>query len=417
MADGGPNLGELLDRVADLLVEDASVGDYDDGVEHPRVVLPESDQLVGEPGDGVGLPAAGRMLDEISLPGAVPARIGQESPHHVELVVARPDLLFPLLARLLILGLNDLCVVLQDVGQSVAGNDARPEVLSFEAVRIRRVPGTIVPALVEWQEPRGFALEVRAEPHLVLIHGKVRHRAAELEELFARVAVTLVLFHSVFDRLLGEAVLQLERGDRQAVDEQAEVERPLRLVAAVAKLARDREAVLRVAFSGRRVAGRRCAVEEFDVMRPVLDPIAEHVDDTTLANLALEAGQELAPRRTPFVERQRLGGLRLRGLQECLDLDPIDTELTVVVVGCAADPARSVFAARHFRDVAFSRWIARMTGERRADQPFEAPFAGVSRHVTPRLSSNGDLLQLPRLHLVYRSADIVDLLLDEGPSG
>ena len=39
MADGGPDLGELLDRVADLLVEDAPVGDHDDGVEHPRVVL------------------------------------------------------------------------------------------------------------------------------------------------------------------------------------------------------------------------------------------------------------------------------------------------------------------------------------------------------------------------------------------
>ena len=144
----------------------------------------------------------------------------------------------------------------------------------------------------------------------------MRHRAAELEELFARVAVAFVLFHSVFDRLLGQAVLQLERGDRKAVDEQAEVERPLSLVAAVTELARDREAVLRIAFSSSGVAGRRCAVEEFDVMRPVLDPIAEHVDDTTLADLALQPSQELAARRTPFVQRQRLGDLRLRGLQD-----------------------------------------------------------------------------------------------------
>ena len=234
------------------------------------------------------------------FPRAVLVRIGQEPPHHVELVIARPDLLLPLLARLLILGLNDLRVVLQDVGQPVAGDDARPEVFGFEAVRIRRVPGTIVPALVEWQEPRGFALEVRAEPHLVLIHGEMRHTAAELEELFARVAIALVLFHSVFDRLFGEAVLQLERGDRQAVDEQADVKRPLGLVAAVAELARDREAVLRIAFSSSGVAGRRRTVEEFDVMRPVLDPIAEHVDDTTLADLALQPSQELAPRRDPL---------------------------------------------------------------------------------------------------------------------
>ena len=139
MADGGPDLGELLDRVADLLVEDASIGDHDDGVEHPRVVLPEPDQLVGEPGDGVGLPAAGRMLDEIPLPCAVPARVGQEPSHHIELLVARPDLHLLLLARLLILGLDDLRVVFQDVGQPVAGEQARPEVVGLEAVRVGRV--------------------------------------------------------------------------------------------------------------------------------------------------------------------------------------------------------------------------------------------------------------------------------------
>ena len=200
------------------------------------------------------------------LPGAVPARIGQEPPHYVELVVARPDLLLPLLARLLILGLNDLCIVLQDVGQSVAGEEAHPEVVGLEAVRIRRVAGAVVPALVEGQEPRALALEVRAKPHLVVIHGEVRHRAAELEQLLAGVAVALVLLHGVLDRLLGETVLQLECGDRQAVDEQADVKRPMGLVAAVAELARDREAVLGVAFSGEGVAGRRCAIEKFDVM-------------------------------------------------------------------------------------------------------------------------------------------------------
>ena len=59
MSNRGPNLGELPDRVAYLRVEEAPVGDYDDGVEDLRVAFPEPDQLVGEPGDGVGLPAAG----------------------------------------------------------------------------------------------------------------------------------------------------------------------------------------------------------------------------------------------------------------------------------------------------------------------------------------------------------------------
>ena len=60
---------------------------------------------------------------------------------------------------------------------------------------------------------------MRAEAHLVIVHREVRDAAAELEELLARVAVALVLLNGVFDRLLGEAVLQLEGRDRQAVDE------------------------------------------------------------------------------------------------------------------------------------------------------------------------------------------------------
>ena len=79
----------------------------------------------------------------------------------------------------------------------------------------------------------------------LVVDGEVDHAAAELEEQLARVAVALVLLDGVLDRLLGEAVLQLEGGDRQAVDEQAEVERELRLVAAVAQLPGDAEAVRR----------------------------------------------------------------------------------------------------------------------------------------------------------------------------
>ena len=107
-------------------------------------------------------------------------------------------------------------------------------------------------------------------------------------------------------------VLQLERGNRQAVDEQPEVERPLGLVAAVAELARDREAVLGVAFSGEGVAGRRRAVEELDVIRPVLDPFAEYVDDAALADLALEARKELPACWAIVFEAQPLERIRLR---------------------------------------------------------------------------------------------------------
>ena len=220
--------------------------------------------------------------------------------------------------------------------------DALPEVVGLEPVRVRRVARAVVPAQVEGQEPRALALEVRAEAHLVLVHREVHHAAAELEQLLARVAVALVLLDGVGDRLLGQAVLQLEGGDRQAVDEQAQVERALRLVAAVAELARDAEAVGRVALGGLGVARRRRAVEEVDVVRAVLDPVAQHVDDAALADLALQPREELAPRRAVLAEVERLGDVRLRLAQEGRELREVDAVLAVVVLGRAADPAGAV---------------------------------------------------------------------------
>ena len=75
----------------------------------------------------------------------------------------------------------------------------------------------------------------------LVVHGEVDHAAAELEQQLARVAVALVLLDGVLDGLLGQAVLELERRDRQAVDEERQIERMRRLVAAVAKLAGDAE--------------------------------------------------------------------------------------------------------------------------------------------------------------------------------
>ena len=113
---------------------------------------------------------------------------------------------------------------------------------------IGRVSCAVVPALVERQEPGAFALQLGTEAHLVVVHRKVRHAAAELEEQLARIAVALVLLDRILDSLLGEAVLELEGRDRQAVDEEAEIEGKLGLVTAVSELAGDAEAVLRVAL-------------------------------------------------------------------------------------------------------------------------------------------------------------------------
>ena len=79
------------------------------------------------------------------------------------------------------------------------------------------------------------------EAHLLIVHREVHQAAAELKEQLARVAVALVLLHRVFHGLLGEAVLQLESGDGQAIDEQGKVEGELGLVLAVAQLSSDAE--------------------------------------------------------------------------------------------------------------------------------------------------------------------------------
>ena len=62
MAERGADLGELLDGVADLPVEDAAIGDDDDRIEHRGAAAFEPDELVREPGDGVALAAAGGVL-------------------------------------------------------------------------------------------------------------------------------------------------------------------------------------------------------------------------------------------------------------------------------------------------------------------------------------------------------------------
>ena len=99
---------------------------------------------------------------------------------------------------------------------------------------VQRIALAVVPPLVEGQKPGFLAPEMRAELHLVVVHREVGEAAAKLEEPLSRIAVPLVLLYGVVHRLLGQAVLQLEGGDGQTVDEQAQVQGKLRVVVAVA---------------------------------------------------------------------------------------------------------------------------------------------------------------------------------------
>ena len=74
--------------VLDLLVENPPVGDDDDRVEDFLPIFADADKLVGQPRDGIRLPAAGGMLDQILSSGAAPCDIGQQPAHDIELLIA-----------------------------------------------------------------------------------------------------------------------------------------------------------------------------------------------------------------------------------------------------------------------------------------------------------------------------------------
>ena len=139
--------------------------------------------------------------------------------------------------------------------------------------------------------------------HLVLVHREVGHAAAQLEQLLARVAVVLVLLDGIGHGLLRQVVLQLEGEDRQPVDEEPDVECSLRLVAAIAKLSDDGEAVLLEAFLRLWVPDRRRPVEQVQIVGAVLDAVAQHVDGAALRDFALQPRQEFASSRTVLVQR------------------------------------------------------------------------------------------------------------------
>ena len=83
---------ELVDRVLQLLIEHAPVGDDDDGVKHLLVALVvQAGQTVSEPGDRVRLAGAGGMLNQVVASGAVGLGVGDEFADRVELMIARED--------------------------------------------------------------------------------------------------------------------------------------------------------------------------------------------------------------------------------------------------------------------------------------------------------------------------------------
>ena len=169
VSHGGGDLGELPDGPVNLPVQHSPVRDDYDGVEGVVSFVFHANELPGHPSYGVGLAAAGRVLDQVSLASAVDPDVFEELPHDVQLVVPGP--------YLAVVGL--LGVILEDVREPVGGEDLFPQVCYLHAVGVHWVAGpAVVSALVEGQEVGGLALEFGAELHLFVIHCEVDGAAA-----------------------------------------------------------------------------------------------------------------------------------------------------------------------------------------------------------------------------------------------
>lgn len=133
-----------------------------------------------------------------------------------------------------------------------------------------------------------------AKTRFGFIHGKVGNAVSEFEQPLTRVAVVPVLFDRVRHGLLGEIVLEFEGDDRETVDEEHDVQRPLCFVAAVPKLPGNGETVLCKTFLRLFIVGRWGTVEQSEVVGTVPDTVSQHINGAPFRDFPLQPGEELA---------------------------------------------------------------------------------------------------------------------------
>lgn len=228
------------------------------------------------------------MLNQIVPPGTVGRDVGQQLPHHVQLMVPGKDqrllsdglhgAVWELLFLLFHLQMEEL---LQDVHHAVLLKDLFPEVGRGVAVRVRGIalaavlPGP-VGALVEGQEPGILPGQLGGHPDLGVIHAeKAQDALVELKAEFPWVTVIHPLPLGVLHGLPRVLVFQLKGENRDAVDGQHHVHGFLR-VGGVVPLAVALDLVPGIPLSGGLVeAGLGHEVADVEGDAPVLEPVAE----------------------------------------------------------------------------------------------------------------------------------------------
>ena len=225
--------GRLLEAarigLLELAVEHAAVGDHDDRVEDAVVLgVVQRRQPVRQPGDGVALAGAGRVLDEVVLPGALGPSVVDEVAHRLELVEARED-------ELLLAGRAGPCRPRRRRRARSSARGRAPSRVtrrtptgrrsrSRSGRRDRRVAGAAVVALVEGQEDASSALELGRHVGEVGVDREVGEHATGPKQRLVGITVEAVLADRVLDGLAVQLVLELGGEDRQAVQEEDDVD-------------------------------------------------------------------------------------------------------------------------------------------------------------------------------------------------
>ena len=142
----------------------------------------------------------------------------------------------------------------------------------------------------------------------------------------------LVLINRVVHVLLGQLVFQLEGDDRQAVDEDAQIQRQLGCVGREMKLARDAEDVLRMqrCRGGVVHAGRH--IEHDKAGGISLDAPAQHIHNAALGDLIAHAGEELRRLLRAGFQLELFHRVRLGVLQEAEQTHRVHSVFHVVVM-------------------------------------------------------------------------------------
>ena len=175
------------------------------------------------------------MLDQVIVAHTLSARGVHQHAHGLQLVVTRKDHRFRCdLATLVIALLVNLQMDEpgQQIEQAVAGEHLVPQIRrAVGATRgVRGISRAPVVALVKRQKMSCVAGEPRGHQHAFGIHCEMDQGATlEFKDRLTRIAILFVLSPCIVDGLTRERVFKFERGNRNAIHAQGDIERLFRL--------------------------------------------------------------------------------------------------------------------------------------------------------------------------------------------